>query len=155
MQYWLFKSEPTEYSLDDLRRERVGQWSGVRNYQARNLLRNVKRGDQVLFYHSNIAVPAVVGIAEVTVEAYPDPTQFEQTSDYYDPKAAPENPRWSAVDIQYCGRFSLPVPLADLRQEEALAGMPLLARGQRLSVQPVTAAQFRRVTEMGQGGREE
>lgn len=151
MQYWLFKSEPSAYAIDDLKRERVGQWTGVRNYQARNLLREARVGDQVLFYHSSTAIPAAVGVAEVVREAYPDPTQFDTVSEYFDPKATKENPRWSAVDIRYMSHFSSLVPLADMRQEKALVDMPLLARGQRLSVQPVTRAQFERVVAMGKG----
>jgi len=152
MRYWLFKTEPSAYSIDDLEREGVGQWTGVRNYQARNLLREARVGDRVLFYHSSTAVPAAVGVAEVVRAAYLDPTQFDEKSEYYDPKSTPENPRWSAVDVRLRSRFAVPASLADMRQEQALADMSLLVRGQRLSVQPVTSAQFKRVVAMGKGG---
>jgi predicted RNA-binding protein with PUA-like domain len=145
MKYWLVKSEPDEFSIDDL--ERVGSepWSGVRNYLARNHLRAMQRGDQVLVYHSSCAVPAVVGIAEVAAEAYPDLLQFDRRSDYHDPKSPPDAPRWSAVDLRFVRRLARPVTLETLKADPRLDGFLLLARGNRLSVLPVTAPQFKRI----------
>jgi predicted RNA-binding protein with PUA-like domain len=145
IQHWLLKTEPSTYSIDDL----VGEpdqttcWEGVRNYQARNLLRDeIKRGDRVLFYHSACKEPAVVGTAVVSRSAYPDPYAFDGSSSYYDPKSDPANPTWFQVDIRLQERFSTPVTLAELRKSPALKGMVLLQKGSRLSVQPVTKAQF-------------
>lgn len=138
MAYWLFKSEPHVYSIDDLQREGVGVWEGVRNYQARNFLRDgVKKGDTVLFYHSSCAVPAIVGLADVVRAAYPDPAQFDPENDYYDPKATAEKPRWVAVDVRFKRKLKRPVTRDDLRAQPELADMALLRRGQRLSILPV------------------
>lgn len=138
MAYWLFKSEPHVYSIDDLQREGVGVWEGVRNYQARNFLRDgVKKGDTVLFYHSSCAVPAIVGLADVVRAAYPDPAQFDPENDYYDPKATAEKPRWVAVDVRFQRKLKRPVTRDDLRAQPELADMALLRRGQRLSILPV------------------
>lgn len=145
MAYWLFKSEPHVYSIDDLRRDGTGVWEGVRNYQARNFLRDgVKKGDQVLFYHSSCAVPAIVGIASVVRAAYPDPCQFEPSSPYHDPKATPEKPRWVAVDVKL-SRALDPVTRDELRAHPLLAGMSLLRRGQRLSILPVSEAEWQAI----------
>ena len=148
-QYWLMKSEPGEYSIDDLERDGKTYWDGVRNYQARNLMRDRMRiGDGVLYYHSNAKPTAVVGLARVCSESYPDPTQFDPDDGHYDPKSDPENPRWYLVDIEFERRFDEPVTLAELRQRHDLEGMALLRRGQRLSVQPVTAREWGIVCEM-------
>ncbi|TGD72129.1 EVE domain-containing protein [Mangrovimicrobium sediminis] len=152
MNYWLFKSEPDEYSIDDLFAEAdgSGRWDGIRNYQARNLLRDaVSEGDQVLFYHSSCKVPGVAGTARVVRAAYPDPAQFDTHSPYHDPKSTAEAPRWFCVDIAPLARFDEVLPLARLKQEPALEDMVLLRQG-RLSVQPVTAAQWRAVTRLAQ-----
>ncbi len=152
-QYWLMKSEPGDYSIDDLARDGRTYWDGVRNYQARNLMRDRMRiGDGVLYYHSNAWPPAVVGLARVCSESYPDPTQFDPDDAHYDPKSDPENPRWHLVDIEFERKLRTPVSLAELRQRADLEGMALLRRGQRLSVQPVTEREWRIVCEMG-GGR--
>ena len=148
MNYWLMKSEPTCFSLDDLERspQRTASWDGVRNFQARNLLRDlIKRGDGVLFYHSSCAEPAIVGLAEVVRDGYPDHTAMDPRSDHYDPKASPENPIWYMVDVRFLARLPRPLSLAALRQHPALVGMMLLQRGSRLSVQPVTPDQWRAV----------
>jgi predicted RNA-binding protein with PUA-like domain len=148
--YWLFKSEPDVYSLDSLRLEKsgVGRWDGVRNYQARNFLRAAQVGDQVLFYHSNAAPSGIVGIAEIVRTAYPDPTQFDPASEYYDPKATPDAPRWSAVDVRFVRAFPRLLSLEDLRQVPALDAMPLLKRGTRLSVMPVTPTEWAAILDL-------
>lgn len=143
MQYWLMKSEPHDYSFDDLLRDGRTPWDGVRNYQARNFMRDdMEVGDQVLFYHSNAKPPGVMGVCEVASSPYPDATQFDPASKYHDPKSDPESPRWVLVDVKPVQALARFVPLAELRVTESLAGMALLRRGQRLSVQPVTAAEF-------------
>lgn len=150
MKYWLFKSEPDEYSIDDLAAEKksTGRWDGIRNYQARNILRDqVSRGDQVLFYHSSCALPGVVGTAEVVSDAYPDPSQFDSGSDYYDPKASSENPRWYCVDIAFKQKFPSTLSLKQIKAEATLADMVLLRQG-RLSIQPVTAAEWKRIVTL-------
>jgi predicted RNA-binding protein with PUA-like domain len=144
MKYWLMKTEPDEFSIDDL--ERVGSepWSGVRNYQARNFMREMKVGDGVLFYHSSCEVPGVAGFAKVVSEAHPDPTQFEKKSDYYDPKSKREEPRWSLVDVGFVRKLKRVIPLTELKEHaDELDEFPLLQRGNRLSVLPVTAAQWK------------
>ncbi|MEL7059191.1 MAG: EVE domain-containing protein [Acidobacteriota bacterium] len=147
--HWLFKSEPNSYAIDDLERDGWTQWDGVRNYQARNLLRDeVRVGDLVLYYHSNAKPPGAVGVARVCKAAYADPTQFDEDSKSFDPKATNEEPRWFVVDVEFVGRFDAVVPLADLKGDAALDGMLVTLRGQRLSVQPVDAKHFARVLEM-------
>lgn len=148
MKYWLFKSEPDEYSIDDLAAEKkaTGRWDGIRNYQARNILRDdVSVGDQLLFYHSSCAVPGVAGTAEVVTAAYPDPAQFDTASDYYDAKATTDNPRWFCVDVRFLQKFAQPLSLKQIKSEPALANMVLLKQG-RLSVQPVTAREWKLIT---------
>ena len=147
--YWLVKTEPDVYSIDDLKRDRVTGWDGVRNYQARNFMRDdMKRGDLVLIYHSNAKPPGVAGVGEVAKESYPDPTAFDRNDSHYDPKSDPENPRWMQVDIRFKRKLKRLIPLDELRGVAALAKMPLLQRGQRLSVQPVTKAQFQHILGM-------
>jgi hypothetical protein len=150
MNHWLVKSEPDVFSIDDLARapRRTTSWEGVRNFQARNFLRAMRLGDRVLFYHSNAAPPAVAGIVEVVREAYPDPMAWDPRSDYHDPRATPDNPLWSMVDVRLVEIFPRTVPLEELRGVKALAGMELLRRGSRLSVQPVTAAEFRTIEKL-------
>lgn len=139
MRYWLMKSEPSVFSIDDLQNapHHTTCWDGVRNYQARNYLREMAVGDLVLFYHSNANPPAVVGIAEVVKTAYPDPTQFDKKSKYYDPASSPANPRWEMVDIKFVRKLSRPLSLQELQKEKTLKNMLLLQKGSRLSVQPV------------------
>ncbi len=149
MQYWLVKSEPASYSIDDLKRDTKTAWTGVRNYQARNFMRDEMRvGDAVLFYHSNADPAGVAGVAKVASGAYPDPTAFDTKSDYYDEKSKKENPRWLLVDIGFVKKFKEVIPLSDLRKEKALAKMRLLEPGQRLSVMPVTKEEFEYIIKM-------
>ncbi len=152
MQYWLMKSEPSVFSIDDLARRprRTDHWEGVRNYQARNFLRSMRKGDQVLFYHSSCAEPGVVGIAEIVREAYPDSTAFDADSAYYDPKSDPENPRWVMVDVRYRRKFARTVTLKALKAQSRLRDMRLLQRGNRLSVMPVTKQQWSVIEKMAQ-----
>jgi predicted RNA-binding protein with PUA-like domain len=146
--YWLMKSEPGSYSLDDLEREGSTCWEGVRNYQARNLMREMRTGDLVLFYHSNADPPGAAGIARVEREAYADHFSWDQASRYFDPKSSPAEPRWWMVDLRFVERFVRFVPLAELKAHPALAGMLVTGRS-RLSVQPVDAADFDAVVALG------
>ena len=142
MAYWLMKSEPDEVSIDDALSASSIAWFGVRNYQARNFMRDaMKLGDGVLFYHSSCAEPGIAGLAEVASSAYPDHTQFDPQSHYFDPKASQENPRWMMVDIRALRKTRL-LSLAELRTHEALADMLVLQKGSRLSITPVTAAEW-------------
>lgn len=143
--YWLMKSEPDAFSIDDLQKVGVEPWNGVRNYQARNHMRQMQIGDGVLFYHSSCAVPAVVGIAKVASAAYPDPTQFDPKSDYFDAKSTREEPRWSLVDVAFERKLKRAIPLEEIKQHaDALGeGFALTQRGSRLSVSPVSAAQWK------------
>jgi len=154
MRHWLFKSEPSTFSIDDLAAEpeKTACWDGVRNYQARNLLRDeVAKGDRVLFHHSNAKPPGVAGIAEVVREGYGDHTAWDPESKYFDPKSTPEEPRWYMVDVRFVEKLPRFVPLPELREVAALADMPLLNRS-RLSIQPVTKRQFERIVAMGRNG---
>lgn len=144
--YWLMKSEPDAFSIDDLARVGVEPWNGVRNYQARNFMRDgMQTGDGILFYHSNTKVPGIVGVASVASHAYPDDTQFDPGSEYHDPKSTRENPRWMLVDVAFERRLAHVIALEDIKQHaDALGeGFPLTAKGNRLSVFPVTAAQWK------------
>jgi len=152
MKHWLLKTEPEVFSFDDLLAapRRTSGWDGVRNYQARNFLRDqMKKGDLVLIYHSSAAPPSVVGVAEVVREGYPDPTQFEPGHPHYDPEANRGAPRWYQVDVRAVRKLARPVPLPLIRATKALARMPLVQRGQRLSVQPVSPAEFEAVLALG------
>ncbi|MBV9973210.1 MAG: EVE domain-containing protein [Candidatus Eremiobacteraeota bacterium] len=151
MRYWLFKTEPSAYSLDDLERDGTTPWSGVRNFQARNNMQEMKIGDRGLFYHSSIAEPAAVGICEVVKEAYPDFSAFDKKSEYYDRKSKPDKPLWEMVDVRFVERLARPVTLAEMREEARLVGMALLRRGQRLSVQPVSPHEWKVVLELSRG----
>lgn len=148
MNYWLLKSEPETYSIDALKRDRVTGWTGVRNYQARNFLRAMKRGDLALFYHSNATPPGVAGVCRVAKEAYPDPEQFVPKSEYYDEKATSEAPRWFCPDVEFVKKLPRLIPLEELRGEKKLAGMILLQRGSRLSVTPVTKGEFEHILSL-------
>lgn len=145
MQYWLVKSEPSCYSIEDLKKEKVGSWTEVRNYQARNFIRTMKEGDLLLFYHSSCAVPAIVGLASVVKEAYPDPTQFDSKKEGYDAISTKDSPRWSTVDVKFVEVFSEPLTLTELRSDPAFAGMEVLKLGSRLSVQSVSDTHFEHV----------
>ncbi len=149
MARWLVKSEPDVFSIDDLKARRVEPWDGVRNYQARNYLRAMARGDEVLVYHSNCAVPAVVGVAKVARTAYPDPTQFDPSSRYHDATSDPADPRWSAVDLRFVRKLRHPVSLEALKREaHRLGDLALVRRGNRLSVMPVTDDQWDVIMEL-------
>ena len=145
MKYWLMKTEPNTYSWSDLKREknRITSWEGVRNYQARNFMRDeMKAGDGVFIYHSVVQPMAIMGIAEVVREAYPDHFAFDPGHKYYDPKSSPENPRWVMVDVRAVAEFESPVPLRQLKNIPQLAEMMLLQKGSRLSIQPVSKAHW-------------
>ena len=149
--YWLFKTEPNSFSWDDLvaSDNSTTMWDGIRNYQARNLMRDqMKPGDPVLFYHSQIASPAVIGIAEVVSSSYPDPSQFDPDSRYFDPLASEEAPRWFLVDIRAVRKLERPVTLKELREDEAAEAMDLLRRGNRLSIQPVRESEFLHISKL-------
>lgn len=143
MRYWLMKSEPDEFSIDDLMQRKVEPWTGVRNYQARNFMRDgMHVGDNVLFYHSSCDEPGVVGIAEIVQEAYPDPTQFDAKSAYYDAASEREAPRWLAVDVKFKRKLARTVALTELKDRAELGDFALTRRGNRLSVLPVTKMQW-------------
>ncbi|HEY5789180.1 MAG TPA: EVE domain-containing protein [Gammaproteobacteria bacterium] len=152
MNYWLMKSEPSVFGIDDLERRpgKTEPWDGVRNYQARNMLRDrMRRGDRAFFYHSNCDPPGIVGVVEIASDGYPDPTQFDPASKYFDPKSAPANPRWYLVDVRYERRLPRMVPLQELREHAAELGeLALLQRGHRLSVMPVPAAAWKRILDL-------
>jgi len=137
--HWLMKSEPDAFSIDDLERKGQEAWDGVRNYQARNFMRDGMRvGDKVFFYHSNCAEPGIVGIAEVATDAYPDPSQFDPKSDYFDSGSTRDNPRWMLVEVKFIKKFKRTITLDELKQQDALAEMALVRKGNRLSVMPVS-----------------
>lgn len=151
MGYWLMKSEPSTFGIDDLaeKRGQTEHWDGVRNYQARNFMRDEMRvGDQVLFYHSNCDEPGIVGIAEVAREAYPDFTALDPTSKYYDPKSTTDEPRWFMVDVRFVRKFADTIPLRELRENPLLQEMLLLQKGSRLSITPVTAREWKAILVM-------
>ncbi len=151
MNRWLFKSEPDEYSIDDLARDKVEPWSGIRNYQVRNMMRDdMKFGDEVILYHSSCAVPGAAGIARISREAYPDPMQFDRKSPYFDPKSSKDDPRWLLVEIEYVRKFARIVPLAELKQHPGLSDFRLNQRGNRLSIFPVTEQQRQIILKLAQ-----
>lgn len=151
--YWLMKSEPDVFGIDDLAGVDSEPWDGVRNYQARNYMRDDMRvGDMVLFYHSNSKPSGVAGVARVCREAYPDHTAWDGKSKYFDPKCDPENPRWFMVDVEFVERFPSVVSLQELKTIEGLEEMLVIRRGMRLSIQPVTSEEFRVVVKLGRRG---
>ena len=142
--HWLMKSEPDTFSIDDLKARGSEPWDGVRNYQARNFMRDgMRMGDGVFFYHSNCAEPGIVGLAKVASEAYPDPSQFDPKSDYFDPGASRDNPRWMLVDVAFVRKLKRTITLKELQALPSLAEMALVRKGNRLSVMPVTAAEWK------------
>jgi predicted RNA-binding protein with PUA-like domain len=148
-QYWLMKSEPDAFSIDDLKRKGQEHWDGVRNYQARNFMRDGMRiGDKIFFYHSNCAEPGIVGVAEVATDAYPDPSQFDPKSKYFDAASSRDNPRWMLVDVKFVKKLKRTITLKELQADTALADMALVRKGNRLSVMPVGAEEWRHILAM-------
>lgn len=155
MNYWLMKSEPNAFSIDDLKNmpDQTEHWDGVRNYQARNMMRDdMKIGDQVFFYHSNCEVPGIVGLMEVVREGYPDHTAFDPDSKYFDPKSDPAKPRWMMVDIRYIRHTKRTISLAELKGHEALENMPLVRKGNRLSIMPVSKQEWEYILRLEEAG---
>ena len=150
MAHWLMKSEPEEFSIDDLYRrpERTEHWDGVRNYQARNFMLDMKKGDLVFFYHSNCETPGIAGIAKVVRKAYPDHTAFDPEDAHFDPKSDPRDPRWMMVDVQYVKKLKRTISLQELKDNPKLTGMALVRKGNRLSVMPVSDAEWAAVLAM-------
>lgn len=151
MAYWLMKSEPEVFGIDHLatRPTQTEGWDGVRNYQARNFMREMKIGDQVFFYHSNTSVPGIVGIAEIVREAYPDHTAWDNPEGkYYDPKSTPDKPRWDMVDLRYVRHLKRTITLHEMKALPQLEHMPLVRKGNRLSVMPVTEADWQAILEL-------
>jgi len=146
--HWLMKSEPDVYSIDNLERDGRESWEGVRNYQARNFMREMVEGDLVIFYHSNAKPPGAAGVGRICRKAYPDDTQFNKKSKYYDAKSKKEDPRWSLVDVEFVEKFGEPVSLQALKDDPALEGMRVTQKGSRLSVQPVDKGHFKRVLKI-------
>lgn len=150
--YWLMKSEPEVYSITDLERDQTTAWEGVRNYQARNFLRDqIKKGDFVFFYHSNAEPSGIAGVAKVIREGYPEAAAWNSKSRYFDPKSSKEKPAWYTVDIQFVKKFKSVLPLENLRKIKPLEKMPLLRRGQRLSVQPVAESEWETILALESG----
>jgi len=148
--YWLMKCEPEAYTIDDLERDRTATWEGVRNFQARNYMRDdMKPGDGVLFYASNAEPSGVTGVAEIARGGYPDPFAFEKGHKYFDPKSDPENPTWIMVDLRFVEKFPAVIPLAALKETRGLTDMMVVQKGSRLSVQPVTRKEFDIVVKLG------
>lgn len=149
MAYWLMKSEPDCYSIDDLAKEGVGMWEGCRNYTVRNFFRDrMQPGDLAFFYHSSCDPAGIVGIMEVVRGGYPDPTQFDPKNEYFDPKSPKDNPRWLTVDVKFVKKLDRMVTLAELKKVPALSGMGVVQKFQRLSVMPVTDHEWRTILEM-------
>ena len=145
MSYWLMKSEPEEFSIDDLakRPRKTEPWDGVRNYQARNMMRDqMRKGDMVFFYHSNCDAPGTAGMMRVHKEAYPDPTAFDPEDKHYDPKSDPDDPRWFLVDVKYVRKLKRVITLSELKEHKELEALALVKRGNRLSIMPVTEDQW-------------
>jgi predicted RNA-binding protein with PUA-like domain len=149
MNHWLMKSEPDAFSIDDLKRRKQEPWDGVRNYQARNFMRDGMRpGDKVFFYHSNCQPPGIVGIAEVATDAYPDPSQFDPKSKYFDAGSSRDKPRWMLVDVKFVKKLKRTITLDELKADDALADMPLVRKGNRLSVMPVDAPHWKHILSL-------
>ena len=149
MQYWLMKSEPDTYSIDDLQSFGVDHWDGIRNYQVRNFFRDqMQVGDQAFFYHSNCKEPGIVGTMEIVSKAYPDHTAFDPSEKYFDSKSDPETPRWLMADVRYIKHLNRMITLAELRQQKQIADMKLLQRGNRLSVLPLSKMEWQYILEM-------
>lgn len=150
MPYWLMKSEPTAYSIADLAVDQETVWDGVRNYQARNFLREMQPGDRAFFYHSNTNPPAIAGLMQISKVGIDDPTQFDPKSKYYDPKSDPENPRWQTVQVKFVQKFSTPIALDTLKQAFSPEELLVVKRGNRLSVMPVAEAVAEKLLRMAE-----
>jgi len=149
MKYWLMKSEPDVFSIDHLKSKKKSGWDGVRNYQARNYMRDdMKIGDMVLFYHSSCEVPGVAGLARVCKESHPDPSQFDSKSEYYDPKATKETPRWFMVEVEFVEKYDRVITLTEIKEKKELSQMPLVQKGSRLSINPVTEKEYKTILSM-------
>jgi len=149
MTHWLMKSEPDVYGIDDLERDKREPWDGIRNYQARNMMRDdMKIGDEVFFYHSNCEEPGIVGIMKVASEPYPDPTQFDRKSKYFDPKSSQENPRWCLVDVEFVRKLERNITLSELKESKGLDGMILTRKGNRLSIMPVDKKHWQKILSL-------
>ena len=149
MAYWLMKSEPDVYSIDDLERDGREMWDSIRNYQARNMMRDDMRiGDEVFFYHSNCKAPGIVGVMKVASEPYPDPVQFDKTSNYYDAKSSKENPRWILVDVEFVRKLKRNITLTEIKAEKSLEDMILTRRGNRLSIMPVEKKHWNKILSL-------
>lgn len=151
MAYWLLKTEPLSFSIDDLKSRKTEPWDGVRNYQARNMLQSMKPGERAFFYHSSCQPPGIAGICKVVKEAYPDPSQFDPASKYFDPRSKPEKPLWFMPDVGFVRKFKRLITLTELRDVPELVDMVLLRKGSRLSVQPVTDQQWDVICEIAEG----
>jgi predicted RNA-binding protein with PUA-like domain len=149
MAHWLMKSEPDAYSIDDMQRDGHDMWDGIRNYQARNMMRDdMKIGDEIFFYHSNCKQPGVVGITRVISEPYPDPTQFDKKSNYFDAKSPADNPRWILVDVEFVRKLSRNITLTEIKAQKSLEDMILTRRGNRLSVMPVSKKHWNKILSL-------
>ena len=149
MQYWLMKSEPDVYGIDDLKREKVDHWDGIRNYQVRNMIRDqMKKGDNAFFYHSSCEVPGIAGIMTIASDAYPDHTAFDSREKYFDPKSDADRPRWYMVEVRFKRKLKRVIPLAEIKERAELSDMPLVRKGNRLSIMSITEKQWRLVLEM-------
>lgn len=150
--FWLMKSEPSAFSLTDLkaRKHATDMWDGVRNYQARNFIRSMKPGDLAFFYHSNCEIPGIIGVIEITSMPYSDPTAFDPQSKYYDPKSTPDNPRWFVVDVTFKKVFKNILPLKEIKSNPKIKDLPLIQKGSRLSVMPVTPKEWQQILNMAE-----
>lgn len=150
MNYWLIKSEPDCYSIDDLKKDRVTPWNGVRNYQARNFMRDsMKIGDMALFYHSSTKIPGVYGVTKVASDPHPDASAFNTKDEHYDPKSKKENPTWICIDFSFLKKLTRPVTLQAIKKDHKLKGMMVAQKGSRLSIQPVSKSHFERIIDLG------
>ena len=149
MTYWLMKSEPDAYSIDDLERDGREKWDGIRNYQARNMMRDdMKIGEEIFFYHSNCKEPGIVGVARVASAPYPDPTQFDKKSKYHDAKSSADNPRWCLVDVEFVRKLTRNITLTELKAQKTLADMILTRKGNRLSIMPVAKRHWNKILSL-------
>jgi len=149
MTYWLMKSEPDAYSIDNLERDGRDMWDGIRNYQARNMMRDdMKIGDEIFFYHSSCAEPGIVGIARVASDPYPDPTQFDKKSKYFDAKSSKDNPRWCLVDVEFVRKTKRNLTLTEIKAQKGLADMILARKGNRLSIMPVSKKHWNKILSL-------